>query len=834
MKKKDVLSIIDSLEKINNSVARNLAANIPVAAEVLVDCQDSAIMVGNEIEKCGQEGEEIVHLLEAYCENIYQMSCQATDFNGCRKLTKKIQKQLIQVRNMIKYDIPEDRKQVVFLPYKASMWDSLESIWKAADADSDCDAYVIPIPYYDKNPDGSFKQMHYEGGEYPDYVPITDYNAYNFEEQHPDMIFIHNPYDEFNHVTSVHPFFYSKNLKQYTDMLVYIPYFVLGDIDPADQTAVKNIEHFCTVPAVVHADLTIVQSENMRKIYINAMTEAVGKETKAIWVSKILGLGSPKYDKVINAVATDIEIPEEWRRIIEKPDGSRKRVVFYNTSVATLLKYEEKLLCKMWSVFDSFRANREDIALLWRPHPLIKATIESMRPALWAEYEKLLREYCEGGWGIYDDSADLNRAVALSDVYYGDPSSVVQLFHEVGKQTIIQDIYSKDYEYSIAGARAITHIAGEYWYVERADNVLYSMNDISYESRRMAQFDEESGRDLFTGVVVYNEKLFFIPNLARTICVYDRKKCEPYQIEFLKDDGFSCPELRCKFASGIVIGHHLYLIPCIYNSMVIIDMQNDTIEYQQIHSGQEIKRISSGEAVTIDDEIFFGFINEKCILKYNCRRKTLEKIFPGNEKRAYLHLFYDNDRFWLIPYDIHDGIRVWDMRTDRFEDVILLPEEIIAKPEASEIEKYLPDIAELIQDDKISYFGHGALMGQDIYLFSSWWGQNVVIHTKQREYEFWDIELHCSPGDMYLWARNDKFISFVQRNDEFYLTSGLTKEWFLRKNNTWERVERHVSAIKDGEKIFMLDSHEVTWEGAIEMQRESNVGSMIWGELHGK
>ena len=27
----------------------------------------------------------------------------------------------------------------------------LESVWQAADSDPYCDAYVIPIPYYDKN-----------------------------------------------------------------------------------------------------------------------------------------------------------------------------------------------------------------------------------------------------------------------------------------------------------------------------------------------------------------------------------------------------------------------------------------------------------------------------------------------------------------------------------------------------------------------------------------------------------------------------------------------------------------------------------------------------------
>ena len=46
-----------------------------------------------------------------------------------------------------------DRLCFVFLPYKVSMWDSMETVWKAADKDPDCDAYVVPIPYFDKDQD---------------------------------------------------------------------------------------------------------------------------------------------------------------------------------------------------------------------------------------------------------------------------------------------------------------------------------------------------------------------------------------------------------------------------------------------------------------------------------------------------------------------------------------------------------------------------------------------------------------------------------------------------------------------------------------------------------
>lgn len=328
------------------------------------------------------------------------------------------------------------------MPYKASMWDSLESVWQAASEDPCCDAYVIPIPYYDKRPDGSIGQMHYEFDQYPEYVPVTRYEEYNFEARQPDMIFIHNPYDECNYVTSVHPFFYSRNLKRFTEKLVYIPYFVLGDIDPDNPEALKGIEPFCMVPGVLHADQVIVQSENMKKAYAKILSSAFEKQGlgKAYWEAKIQGLGSPKLDKALCTGEKMVEIPEEWRQLVEKPDGSRKKIIFYNTGISALLKHSERYLQKLRDVLKTFYENREDVTLLWRPHPLLKATIESMRPQLCEEYQKIVERYQAEGWGIYDDTADMDRALAISDAYYGDGSSIVHLCKEKGIPVMIQNM----------------------------------------------------------------------------------------------------------------------------------------------------------------------------------------------------------------------------------------------------------------------------------------------------------------------------------------------------------------------------------------------------------
>ena len=415
------------------------------ALELLKDCQDSAAAIGTFIESTEGEGHPTVGILEEYCELVYQLyeELAATDReHNAKKIYKMLRQQLIKATNSFKRDVPT-RIEAVFLPYKASMWDSLESVWRAADEDENCDAYVIPIPYYDKNPDGSFRKMHCEDDQYPAYVPITRYDAFDFEKHHPDMIYIHNPYDGLNLVTSVHPFFYSDHLKKFTDQLIYIPYFVLGEIKPEEEQRIKTMQHFCTTPGVYNADKVIVQSEDMRQVYIQVLMKESGSHNAAArkyWEDKILGLGSPKYDKVACTKKEELEIPKPWLDLILRPDGSLKKIILYNTSIGGLLTHNEKMLAKINYVLDVFRKNQEEAVLMWRPHPLIESTLTSMRPQLWETYRAIRDRYLAEGWGIYDDTADLDRAITVSDAYYGDGSSVVQLYQQTGKPVMIQNV----------------------------------------------------------------------------------------------------------------------------------------------------------------------------------------------------------------------------------------------------------------------------------------------------------------------------------------------------------------------------------------------------------
>lgn len=438
------MKTIELLSKANGAVSRLIeVGRLQDSLLLLADCQDSAVALGSHIEKLYGLGTKTVTALEGYCEALYQLSVALNEDVQIEEAILRLQEVTQTIENVYNDEFP-DKKEVVFLPYNASMWDSLESVWMAARDDEECDAYVIPIPYYDLDSEHNFKEMHYEGDLYPKYVPITHYEDYDLELRQPDVIFIHNPYDECNFVTSIAPEYYSVRIKAFTDKLVYIPYFILGEIKPDNEEAIEKMKHFCYLPGIIHADYVIVQSEDMRQIYINEYikaAEAEGIKVERVDLEKkILGLGSPKLDKAANTRKEDLEVPTDWLRIIEKEDGTWKKIIFYNTSIAAFLKNSEQMLAKIQDVLRIFKENQEDVALLWRPHPLMMQTIGSMRPELRDAYEKIVQQYREEGWGIYDDTAELERAVAISDGYYGDGSSVVNLYQRTNKPIMLQKV----------------------------------------------------------------------------------------------------------------------------------------------------------------------------------------------------------------------------------------------------------------------------------------------------------------------------------------------------------------------------------------------------------
>ena len=121
------------------------------------------------------------------------------------------------------------------------------------------------------------------------------------------------------------------NLKQCTDKLVYIPYYVCGEaIAP----------NFCRSPGVVSADYVIVQDENIKAQFEQHYPDGKPPE------GKFLALGSPKFDKVLMSKKDDFILPARWQQIIQG-----KKIVLYNTSLKAALEHSDMVCRKLRYVF---------------------------------------------------------------------------------------------------------------------------------------------------------------------------------------------------------------------------------------------------------------------------------------------------------------------------------------------------------------------------------------------------------------------------------------------------------------------------------------------------
>ena len=310
---------------------------------------------------------------------------------------------------------PESKISIVFMPYKSSMWDSLESIWIAASTDANCNAKVVPIPYYDRNPDRSLGTLHYEGEDLPDYVPVVHYDDYDLAEQRPDIAYIHNPYDEYNLVTSVDPRYYSSQLKKHAGTLVYVPYFISGAYANIQVFAQKHLTN-----SVSFVDKIIVQSNLHKQLYMEC----------GINERKLLALGSPKLDVIANLSRDNANIPIEWTK---KLVG--KKSIVLNSSIGALLNdpnYFIKLKRRI-SIILSYR----DLVLIWRPHPLLEATITSMKPSWHNEYQEMIRMIENADNGILDKAASTAPATIVSDAMISDISSWVRQYIATGKPVLM-------------------------------------------------------------------------------------------------------------------------------------------------------------------------------------------------------------------------------------------------------------------------------------------------------------------------------------------------------------------------------------------------------------
>lgn len=697
--KQQILEIIKNLHILHEVIrSRTIYKDYQNAQALLVNCQEAAIGIGEVIEGTEGDGTPAVFHLERYCEKVYQVNEQVQTILD-KKVYKNLKSSLIDAEKEIKR-MPV-KLEVVFLPYKVSMWDSLESVWMAADGAPDCDAYVIPIPYFDKNKDGSLGTEHYEGDKYPDYVPVTNYANYDFEKRHPDVIFIHNPYDQFNNVTSVHPFYYSKNLKQFTDCLVYIPYYCTsGSMSEAQSQLISYY----------YADYIIIQSEKYRKFFDPDLPQ-----------EKLLPMGSPKFDKVIRLCNNPPEPPAEWK---EKMAG--KKVYFYNTSIAGMLANTDVFLKKMAYVFDCF-AKSENACLVWRPHPLLASTFNSMRAEYKPVYEKLKQYFFEHGIGIYDDTPEIETTIALCDAYVGDAgTSVTALFGVAGKPLFILNNYidsaPKEDDWRGEIIKGFATYGNSGWMITQGNKLYYS-HDNNFHYQYYCDLSDYGYGNYYSKVITIQGKDYVCPANAQDILVVKDGGIEK-KIELQHSI-----ERQGAFYDAIGCGDYLFLIPNNYPAIVRYDTLSSELQYYTEHldifigTAQGEKRF--GGYCVHNGYLFLASPVDNHVLRVHVDTGDTQILLTNAENSCGCSvLVSDGTDLWLLPYEGYTATR-WN-------------------PDSGEIHEYEMNIEGfkcthpiLGYECESRPFSYPAFYGKDIYFAPSWGNKYLRLNKDTGEVAEW-------------------------------------------------------------------------------------------------
>ena len=669
-----LLELVQTLNEANAELERLFShKEYDAVMQLLMDSQGFVVQMGEYIETIAGEGTQTVTLLEEYYDDLYRVSVEIEEGVLKPNFTKQLIKKTTSIEASIKAELKPNKTEVVFLPYKASMWDSLESVWQAAMDDPQCDAVVVPIPYYEKGSGASAGTMYCEHDLYPDYVPVVSWQEYDMKLRHPDVVYIHYPYDDMTQNSSVHPNFFTENIREYCDLIVYIPYYVNVDSNVPDYNGY--------LPGIVNSDYVIVQSDEVRQAYTTQYNKyyITHRENKNLRKpeEKFIALGSPKFDKVLSSEKEDFELPDDWKNFIYKADGSTKKVILYNTHMFRWIEGGEHYFKKLRDIFNTF-SDRDDVVLWWRPHPNTELNFRVLRPNLLDEYYRTVDEYRNIGFGIYDDTPDLHRAIVWSDAYYGDWSSLVTMYQAISKPVMIQSVifyvrllYADNAELVFAYNKYKGSIAFSYDYKTTNASIL-TKNDM------FALFQ-------YTYCYKHSDYYYFSPYCSDSIIRYNNKT--------KTSNTYDLPEraLTTNENNGVRLldifnyDSYIYYTPFCYPGIVRqsissgeLDVIDDFItQIKTLGIAATQKGFTFDHATMCSNKLIFPVKEFSIIVVFDMQAGTSRIVQPdiGEESKGCAACCCENKRLWILSLDQRTILR-WDIECEQSDIFTLIPEKL--------------------------------------------------------------------------------------------------------------------------------------------------------------
>ena len=399
--------------------------------ETLSQMQQLVIDMGSLIENIKGEGTETVSRLEQLCEAIYQMSIGASGID--------VKVYIDESKKSFEREI-RCKKEAVFVVHKPEEWKYAQWYFERVKDIEKMAVYIIAVPYYYKKYDGTCYDAKYEQEKIKQVIRsingtdenVVDYRQFDIALHHPDIIVIQNPCDEWNNTITLTKDYYSSTLQKLTDKLVYIQSFKVAEFTEENYREWHNMKYYCTMPGVVRADEVYVQSENMRRLYIEKLSDFAGEATRDNWESKVYNMefymkDNSQRDNLIQTIGEEL--------------SCRKKIAFY-VQIGSIIEYGDQMIKKLESVIEVFVGKKNIVEIVWVCDKVHEMYLHNYNKKLAAAYmrikERILRENI--GECIYREENDVAKIVRMCDAYYGSEGSIGLEFILAKKPGMIMNV----------------------------------------------------------------------------------------------------------------------------------------------------------------------------------------------------------------------------------------------------------------------------------------------------------------------------------------------------------------------------------------------------------
>ena len=316
---------------------------------------------------------------------------------------------------------------------------------------------MISVPLHHRAAFGEFIDIFYEGNQYPEDVPITDYRQYDVASRVPDQIYIQSAFDGNNPTISIDPAFYSDQLAQCTPCLIFAPWMLLDENLGNDWLLEKELQSIGCQPGVVHADRVLLQSENIRDHFLKVLKEFVGEAYLPESEKKLVTDNYPVLQYIDSFISEDDPVSNRRNLLIEgnnaafhdtdlTADYTECKWDFYYISVAGVLYEGEAYLKAMTEKVEELASSGDVISLVVEARA--ETTLKTVDSALYDQLFDGVRKLSENASVTVmkepETPEEQYQAVSTHDQYFGDQGPVTWLFQHFSKPVQINTIdYNK-------------------------------------------------------------------------------------------------------------------------------------------------------------------------------------------------------------------------------------------------------------------------------------------------------------------------------------------------------------------------------------------------------